>query len=215
MKNKLPFFLFATVLWALQGHAQHALQGTVYDATTSHPLAGATVLIKNTQYGTVTDFDGNFTLSQGDTYPLEIQVSHLGYGTQEFKLAGHQLLKIYLAPNSTHLNEIIVTSRRRSEAVQEIPIPIAVIGAREIDHTVSFNVNRIKELVPSVQLYTSNPRNTTLNIRGLGSTFGLTNDGIDPGVGFYVDGVYYARPAATTLDFIDTQQIEVLRGPQG
>src|SRR5690606_38199204 len=36
-----------------------------------------------------------------------------------------------------------------------------------------------------------------------------------PGVGFYVDGVYYARPAATTLDFLDTQQIEVLRGPQG
>src|SRR5690606_35809474 len=64
-------------------------------------------------------------------------------------------------------------------------------------------------------LYSSNPRNTTLNIRGLGSTFGLTNDGIDPGVGIYVDGVYFARPAATTLDFIDVEQIEVLRGPQG
>jgi iron complex outermembrane receptor protein len=49
----------------------------------------------------------------------------------------------------------------------------------------------------------------------LGSTYGLTNDGIDPGVGFYVDGVYFARPAATTLDFIDIEQVEVLRGPQG
>ncbi|MEO7977639.1 TonB-dependent receptor, partial [Flavobacterium sp.] len=58
-------------------------------------------------------------------------------------------------------------------------------------------------------------RNTGINIRSLGSPFGLTNDGIDPGVGFYVDGVYYARPAATTLDFIDVEQIEVLRGPQG
>ena len=76
-------------------------------------------------------------------------------------------------------------------------------------------MNRIKELVPSVQLYSSNPRNTGINIRGLGSPFGLTNDGIDPGVGFYVDGVYYARPAATTLDFIDVERIEVLRGPQG
>ncbi|HEY0740493.1 MAG TPA: TonB-dependent receptor, partial [Chryseosolibacter sp.] len=37
----------------------------------------------------------------------------------------------------------------------------------------------------------------------------------DPGVGFYVDGVYYARPAATALDFVDIEQIEVLRGPQG
>ena len=79
----------------------------------------------------------------------------------------------------------------------------------------AFNVNRLKELVPTVQLYASNARNTTLNIRGLGSTYGLTNDGIDPGVGFYVDGVYYARPAATALDFIDIEQVEVLRGPQG
>jgi len=54
-----------------------------------------------------------------------------------------------------------------------------------------------------------------LNIRGLGSSFGLTNDGIDPGVGFYVDGVYYARPAATAIDFVDVDRIEVLRGPQG
>ncbi|MGO8055913.1 TonB-dependent receptor plug domain-containing protein, partial [Rhizobium leguminosarum] len=87
-------------------------------------------------------------------------------------------------------------------------------GAK-VEETGAFNVNRLKELVPAVQLYSSNPRNTTLNIRGQGSTFGLTNDGIDPGVGFYVDGVYYARPAVTALDFIDVERIEVLRGPQG
>ncbi len=90
-----------------------------------------------------------------------------------------------------------------------------MVGGAQVEATGSFNVNRLKELVPTVQLYSSNPRNTTLNVRGLGSTFGLTNDGIDPGVGFYVDGVYYARPAVTTLDFIDVEQIEVLRGPQG
>src|SRR6185503_20128320 len=46
-------------------------------------------------------------------------------------------------------------------------------------------------------------------------TFGLTNDGVEPGVGFYVDGVYYARPAATTLDLINVERVEVVRGPQG
>ena len=73
----------------------------------------------------------------------------------------------------------------------------------------------MKELIPTLQLYSSNPRNTGVNIRGLGSPFGLTNDGIEPGVGFYVDGVLYARPASTALDFIDVDRIEVLRGPQG
>src|SRR5690606_10239392 len=116
---------------------------------------------------------------------------------------------------SALLDEIIVTSRRRSESLQEVPIPISVVGGSQIEQSGAFNVNRIKELMPSVQLYTSNPRNTGINVRGIGSPFGLTNDGLDPGVGFYVDGVYYARPAAATLDFIDVERIEVLRGPQG
>jgi iron complex outermembrane receptor protein len=90
-----------------------------------------------------------------------------------------------------------------------------VVSGAKAEEAGAFNVNRLKELIPSVQLYTSNPRNTGINIRGLGSPFGLTNDGLDPGVGFYVDGVYFARPAAATLDFIDIERIEVLRGPQG
>jgi iron complex outermembrane receptor protein len=62
-----------------------------------------------------------------------------------------------------------------------VPIAISVITGKQAEQTGAFNVNRIKELVPSVQLYSSNPRNTGINIRSLGSPFGLTNDGIDPG----------------------------------
>src|SRR6185312_16132060 len=122
---------------------------------------------------------------------------------------------IYILGDEDINKEAVVSSRRRDESAQDIPIPISVIGGKQIDEADDFNVNRVKELVPSVQLYSSNPRNTGLNIRGLGSPFGLTNDGLDPGVGFYVDGIYYARPAAATLDFIDVERIEVLRGPQG
>lgn len=113
------------------------------------------------------------------------------------------------------LSEFSVTARRRTEAAQDVPIPISVVGGNEVDSSQSFNVNRLKELIPSVQFYSSNPRNTAINIRGQGTTFGLTNDGIDASVGFYVDGVFLARPAAATLDFLDVERIEVLRGPQG
>jgi iron complex outermembrane receptor protein len=112
------------------------------------------------------------------------------------------------------VEEVMVTARRREESVQQVPIPISVVSGELVADTGSFNVNRIKELVPTVQLYSSNPRNTGVNIRGLGSPFGLSNDGLEPGVGFYVDGVLYARPASTTFDFIDVEQVEVLRGPQ-
>lgn len=111
--------------------------------------------------------------------------------------------------------EVLVTSRRVEERAQTVPIPIAVVSGVQLSQSGAFNVNRLKELVPSVQFYSSNPRNSSINIRGLGAPFGLTNDGIEQGVGLYIDGVFYARPAAATLDFIDIQQIEVLRGPQG
>lgn len=110
---------------------------------------------------------------------------------------------------------VTVTARRVEEEVQDVPVPVSVVGGREIEATASFNVNRLKELIPTVQFYSSNPRNSAINIRGLGSPFGLINDGIEPGVGFYVDGVFYARAAAATLDFLDLERVEVLRGPQG
>ena len=119
------------------------------------------------------------------------------------------------AANTGAIEEVRVTSRRREELAQNVPIPVTVVSGELVADTGSFNVNRIKELIPSVQLYSSNPRNTAISIRGQGTTFGLTNDGIDPGVGYYVDGVFFARPAITTLDFIDVERIEVLRGPQG
>ncbi|MES2626727.1 MAG: TonB-dependent receptor [Pseudomonadota bacterium] len=129
--------------------------------------------------------------------------------------AGNGAAPILLAANSVAIEEIRVTSRRREELAQEVPIPVTVVDGTLVADTGGFNVNRIKELIPSIQLYSSNPRNTAISIRGQGTTFGLTNDGIDPGVGYYVDGVYFARPAITTLDFIDVDRIEVLRGPQG
>jgi iron complex outermembrane receptor protein len=111
--------------------------------------------------------------------------------------------------------DVVVTARRREERVQEVPIAISVIGGAEIERTGAFNVNRLQQQQPSLQFYSSNPRNSAINIRGLGAPFGLTNDGIEQGVGFYVDQVYIGRIGASTFDFVDVAQVEVLRGPQG
>lgn len=111
--------------------------------------------------------------------------------------------------------DIVVTARRRQETAQDIPIAVSVVGGDQIDNTGSFNVGRLQQLTPTLQFYSSNPRNTSVNIRGIGVPFGLTNDGIEQGVGIYVDDVYYSRVASATFDFLDVAQIEVLRGPQG
>ena len=115
----------------------------------------------------------------------------------------------------TELAEVTVTARRRGEAAQDVPLPITVLDADALERSGNFNVIKLQQLTPSLQVYSSNPRNSAANIRGLGAPFGLTNDGIEQGVGQYVDDVYYSRAASSTLDFIDVERIEVLRGPQG
>ncbi|MCK0531039.1 TonB-dependent receptor [Sphingobium agri] len=110
---------------------------------------------------------------------------------------------------------IIVTARRRAETAQEVPLAISVIRGDSIEATGNFNVVKLQQLAPTLQVYTTNPRNTSVNIRGLGVPFGLTSDGFEQGVGIYVDDVYNSRVAAATFDFLDVNQVEVLRGPQG
>ncbi|MET0463445.1 MAG: TonB-dependent receptor [Chitinophagaceae bacterium] len=176
----------------------------------------ASVSVKNGSSGTSTDSLGRFSLTPPEKYPFTLVVTSVGYRPGEVTVkssAANDLLVVLQALYQQ--DTVIITSRRRREVLQDVPIPISVIGGAQIDDAGAFNVTRVKEVVPSVQMYTSNPRNTGVNIRGIGSPFGLTNDGLDPGVGFYIDGVYIARPAVATLDFIDVEQIEVLRGPQG
>ncbi|MES2443501.1 MAG: TonB-dependent receptor [Pseudomonadota bacterium] len=112
-------------------------------------------------------------------------------------------------------NDIVVTARRREERAQEVPLAMSVIGGGALSDTGAFNVARVQQQQPALQFYSSNPRNSAINIRGLGAPFGLTNDGIEQGVGFYVDGVYIGRIGASTFDFVDVERVEVLRGPQG
>jgi iron complex outermembrane receptor protein len=119
------------------------------------------------------------------------------------------------ASADTVIEGITVTARRREEAIQDVPLAISVLDAATLENTGTFNVGKLTQLQPSIQFVSSNPRNTATTIRGLGAPFGLTNDGIEQGVGIYIDQVYYSRAATATFDFLDVEQVEVLRGPQG
>src|SRR5688572_25799210 len=176
----------------------------------------ASVVLKNTSQGTTADSTGRFSLVVDQPFPYTLVISYVGYVPLELVVRNASVNNVLVQLQALYQRDtVVITSRRRREILQEVPIPVTVVTGGLVSDAGAFNVNRLKELIPSVQLYSSNPRNTALNIRGQGTTFGLTNDGIEPGVGFYVDGVYYARPAATTMDFIDVERIEVLRGPQG
>lgn len=214
MRKSLFFVLLLTVTASL-AYGQRVLTGFIKDGK-GLPVEAASVKVKGSTITTVADIKGKFSITAPSELPFTLLISSAGYYPSELEVSTlkDSVLNIILVDNN-QLSEVVITSRRRIETAQNVPIAISVVGGTQIENAGAFNVNRLKELIPSVQLYSSNPRNTGINIRGLGSPFGLTNDGLDPGVGFYVDGVYFARPAAATLDFIDIEQIEVLRGPQG
>jgi len=113
------------------------------------------------------------------------------------------------------VGEVVVTARHRSENLQSVPVSVSALSSDFIKKTNTSNIAQIAQLVPSLSFTFFNARNANLNIRGLGNNVGLANDGLEPGVGFYVDGVYYNRPATAVFDLVDIGQIEVLNGPQG
>ena len=114
------------------------------------------------------------------------------------------------APAAPADGAIIVTARRRRKTRRTCRSPFRW-SMRVRSNTGNFNIQKLQQLTPTLQVYSSNPRNTAVNIHGLGVPFGLTSDGFEQGVGIYVDDVYNARVAAAVFDFLDVAQVEVLR----
>lgn len=110
---------------------------------------------------------------------------------------------------------VSVTARHRTEKAQDVPISLGVVSGEALQANGVSSTVALNQLIPSLQVISTNPRNTSIVIRGLGANVALTNDGLEAGVGVYVDGVLYSRPAQSTFDLPDIASIEQLRGPQG
>jgi len=111
--------------------------------------------------------------------------------------------------------EITVTSRRREEALQEIPIAVSVVGGPQLEDVAATTISELEGYVPNLSIYQGRNQSTTLTafVRGVGQADPLW--GVDPGVGLYIDDAYIARPQGALLDVYDVERVEVLRGPQG
>src|SRR5690606_31388332 len=120
-----------------------------------------------------------------------------------------------VASGQAETNQIVVTARHREERAQNVPVALSVVSGDLIEKRGDYTLASLQQVVPSLQLFSTNSRNTTINIRGLGSNVATSNDRLESGVGFYIDGVYYSRPGQSQFDLIELARVEVLRGPQG
>ncbi|MES2833452.1 MAG: TonB-dependent receptor [Pseudomonadota bacterium] len=117
--------------------------------------------------------------------------------------------------DESSVDEIIVTARRRDEALKDVPVAVSAISADRLEATGATDITALQQQTPNATVQVARGSNSTLIsfIRGVGQQDPLW--GFEPGVGLYIDDVYVARPQGAVLDIFDINRIEVLRGPQG
>ncbi len=122
---------------------------------------------------------------------------------------------VVTAQEETSIDEIVVTARRRDEALKDVPVAVSALGAERLEETGAIDITALQQQTPNATVQIARGSNSTLIsfIRGVGQQDPLW--GFEPGVGLYVDDVYIARPQGAVLDIFDIERIEVLRGPQG
>ena len=116
------------------------------------------------------------------------------------------------------MEEIKVTARKREEGLQDTPIAVSVFSGESLEARGVQRIDEIAGLTPNMSFDNINTNggggnSAAVFLRGVGQRDFLPS--ADPGVGIYVDGVYYARSVGSVLDIIDIDRVEVLRGPQG
>lgn len=117
------------------------------------------------------------------------------------------------AANSSQLETVTVTTRRREESSQDVPTPMSVVSGQTLETQRVYRIQDLQQLVPSVNVAYMHARQSSVSIRGLGNN--PASDGLEGSVGLYIDNVYLGRPGMAVFDLMDIEQLEVLRGPQG
>jgi iron complex outermembrane receptor protein len=119
------------------------------------------------------------------------------------------------AAANTESGEIVVTARRRNEALLDVPIAVTAYSGEQLEREGAIDITDVGDTTPNVTLEVSRGTNSTLTafIRGIGQQDPVA--GFEQGVGIYLDDVYLNRPQGTVLDIYDVERIEILRGPQG
>ena len=120
------------------------------------------------------------------------------------------------APSAfAQVDEIVVSATKRQESLQEVAGAITAVTAESLERAGVEDLKDLTTLAPGLVLQQGNSEvgSVSIRLRGIGTTG--SNVGLESSVGVFVDGIFLQRPGMALSDFLDIEQIEVLRGPQG
>jgi iron complex outermembrane receptor protein len=108
--------------------------------------------------------------------------------------------------------DVVVTARRRSETLLNVPVAITAISGDTLERRGINSVREVASQSPGLNITTDGAGRAFVSIRGVGVTLVQS---VQPGVGLFIDGVYRPSTAYLNNPLLDVERIEVLRGPQG
>ena len=199
MKRYLFLLLsfFALSLYAQQGN----LTGTAIAASDKEPMIGLTILVKGTTNGTVTDLDGNYTLTNVPK-DATIVFSMIGYKTQEVKVNGKNVINVVMEDDTQALDEVVVIGYGAVKK-SDLTSSISAIKGDELKKLTGGNaMNALQGKINGVQITGGGGPGTSprVIIRGVS-----TVNGSDPL--YVVDGM----PVGTNINFLDQNDIESMQ----
>lgn len=208
MKHILPLclLLLSTCVFA----QTKTISGKVTDATTHEVMPGATVLVKGTHTGTGTDSTGRFKLEvPADAKTLTI--SFIGYLTKDVAITDGPI-KVSMESTDVMGKEVVVSSSRTAEAIQEAPMQIEKMTSREIQSAASGDFYQSIGNYKGVDIVTTSAFFKVINLRGFDDTRSLRTkqyiDGVDneaPGLNFPIGNMVGSND-------LDLENVEVVSG---
>ena len=170
------------MLFCVVTFAQTTVKGKVTD-NTGLPLPGANIVVVGTSSGTVSDFDGNYTLTLDQDPPFSIRVSYTGFESQTIEITTNdQTVDVTLQEGNT-LDEVVISASRTPERIFESPVTVERFGLKEIKNTASVDFYDGLENLKGVDINTNSLTFKSINTRGF-ATFANTRfmqlvDGMD------------------------------------
>ncbi len=188
------FFVLSTLLFIAQiAVAQTVVKGKIIDAGTGEVLVGATVIIKGTQVGAQSDFDGLFSFTTEQKPPFTLQVSFIGFENIEQVIAADTKypLSIKLGNATKTIDVVEITGQRISEKTKAGPLTIESMDKLAIKQTTGVSFYEGLSNLKGVDMTTASMGFSVINTRGFNSTSPVRSlqiiDGVDnqaPGLNF-------------------------------
>ncbi|NJD23224.1 MAG: TonB-dependent receptor, partial [Melioribacter sp.] len=194
------------------------IKGRVIDAKTKEAIVAASVLIKGTSRGALTNMSGYYTIDNVNAGQYTLVVSSVGFKAKEASVTvvanSTETLNFQLEATDINMNEIVVTTGTvLPTVVKKLPNTISVITAREIDNINPTDVADLVRLTVPGAIYTDEGVGTTygaFSVRGVSTVSGAAST-----LKVYIDGVEASDPAYITyMDPSVIERVEVVPGPQ-